>query len=155
MISADSAHTGWESLAHHEALIASPAYGPFVTLLTTFATPALIHSTVTVPPAAVVEWITVTLTADADHGSHVARAGALKDALHGVPGFKGIDSATVIENERAIVSLVGWDSVQAHDDWRSSQTPELTEKLLAVYQGKDVAAVSMWHVVVKGEAGPA
>jgi len=146
---------GWETLAHHKRLVASPEYGPFVEEISAFASLSRIHAPLTVPSgAAVVEWVSFTLAPDTDRVGFVGRARVLEDELRGARGFHGVSSAGVIENESAVVALVGWDSVQAHEDWKKGQHPDVTKRLLDVFQGKDVANASVWHVVVDGEAGP-
>jgi hypothetical protein len=87
---------GWEILAHHESLVASLEYGPFVEEISMFASLSRIHAPLTVPSGAVVEWITFTLVPDAERVGFVGRARVLKDELRGTQSFHSVSSASVI-----------------------------------------------------------
>ncbi|KAF8544694.1 hypothetical protein BDD12DRAFT_872430 [Trichophaea hybrida] len=132
----------WDSIASQEAHIASPAYGSFIAGVRSFCEPLAVRSKLEVPKAKVVEWATIYLKPETDKDEWVKGVEALKAVLEGAP---------IMENERAYVVLIGWDSKEAHLDWKKGLGEDDATKGMAMFRSSGVARVELSHVEVGGE----
>ncbi|KAI2602899.1 uncharacterized protein GGS25DRAFT_525925 [Hypoxylon fragiforme] len=147
----------WDSLSSHHAFQASAAYAPFLAQLTPHSggPVKVLHAELTPHPptvldnaegagkSAVAEVLFAYFDPAADTAAPLAAAQELAAGLRaaGFPGLSGesafgwtVEADVEYEGQptRALVSLVGWDSVQAHKDARAT---EAYGKLIADFRG--------------------
>lgn len=101
--------------------------------------------------APVTEWCTVYLKADADREAWAKKLDVLEEVVaRTAAGYKGMAKGWIVENERAMTILVGWESREAHQEWKST-CDEAGKALTEVFRTKEVEKVTMFHVKVEGE----
>ncbi|KAI5121478.1 hypothetical protein M0805_003934 [Coniferiporia weirii] len=119
----------WQSLAHHAAFQASEIYVPFVAGVSAFAqaVDAILHVPLRPYPAALAftapltEVVTATLrpTSTLDEFEET-----LAGALASIPGLARCSYGTTLENDKQVVLVNGWDSMDARHTVLSSETAQ-------------------------------
>ncbi|KAI1767205.1 hypothetical protein GGR53DRAFT_147150 [Hypoxylon sp. FL1150] len=152
----------WDAVESHYAFRSSPGYGAFMSEITSLtAGPATAH-----PPAvldsgktAVAEMLLTYFAPEADAAKNKAAALTLVSGLTGA-GFAGINGESAVgwtvekdvaykgEKTRALVILIGWDSVEAH---RKARATDVYGKLVADFQGaaEGLKGFDISHVTTK------
>lgn len=110
----------------------------------------VVRSKLEIPNAKVVEWATIYLKPETDKDEWVKGVEALREVLEGAP-HRGLNSGWVMENERAYVVFIGWDSKEAHLDWKKGLGEDNAAKGMAMFRSSGVARVELSHVEVGGE----
>ncbi|EXJ78459.1 hypothetical protein A1O1_08859 [Capronia coronata CBS 617.96] len=159
----------WESVGHHEKFIASATYKPFTEELGTYLTgpPRLYHVHFDPHPPAVAlvddgpiatEFITVYFPPDySAEDEKTFREVNMKNLLAAVAenakGFKDSASGWVVEEldlpdgsgkAKVFVALAGWESVQAHLNFRETQS--FKDNIHWLRGAKDLKTLAVFHV---------
>ncbi|CAD6573718.1 MAG: hypothetical protein ASARMPREDX12_006216 [Alectoria sarmentosa] len=133
-----STPTDWDSLDHHKQFIGSPTYGPFAKHLMTIVDGPLtmLHANFAPhPPTAalgtaspVTEVLTFYFEGENDGFDSKLRQ-FIKVISDNAEGFKAASGGWVIEDVeykgkkgKAYVAILGWESVEAHMNFRETQT---------------------------------
>lgn len=125
--------------------MSTSTYGPFISQITSFSEPSLIHASVQAPSAPCIEWVTVTLKPETDKQEWVKGLDALKEVL----GERQISAGWVTENERAFVVLIGWENKEEHMEWKGRLSEQEVTKAMAMFRSEGVSRVDMCHVGVE------
>ncbi|KAG1761831.1 hypothetical protein EDD22DRAFT_847446 [Suillus occidentalis] len=140
----------WDSLAHHQAVMASPSYGSVLeTLKPAFGGPSKMHHVIfNDHPIALEQPVTEVLLITLKDPSHRAEVfdilGKISDQTK-----KMIVFGPTLEDENTIIVVGGWESVEAH--WKTVANPEPKAAIerLFVLVNKD----HLFHSALRSYAG--
>jgi heme-degrading monooxygenase HmoA len=105
---------------------------------------------VTVAKAPVIEWCTVTVSTEMDTKEWEKGLEDVKRALEGAEGYYGISTGWTVEMARTYQLLLGWESKEAHLNWKQKLSPEEAAKAMAMFRS-GVDKVTLSHVKLEGE----
>lgn len=140
----------WDSLAHHQAVMTSPSYGPLLEeLKPAFGGPSkMYHVIFNDHPIALEQPVTEVLLITLKDPSHRAEVfdiiGKISDQTK-----KMIVFGPALEDENTIIVVGGWESVEAH--WKTVANPEPKAAIerLFVLANKD----HLFHTALHSYAG--
>lgn len=134
-------------------MMATPEYGPFVgELLKWSSPPSLFHAALSPHPPTPAFTSPVTEVAKLYVGPELSKEDWLKrfakfeEGLKVAPGYKAHSSGWSVEDEKCYVLAIGWESVEAHFEWKKTEGGSTSINHLR----NGLEKSEMWHIRDEG-----
>ncbi|KAG1733519.1 hypothetical protein EDB19DRAFT_1830903 [Suillus lakei] len=140
----------WDSLAHHQAVMASPSYAPLLEVLKpAFGGPSKMHHVIfNDHPIAFQQPVTEVLLITLKDPSHRAEVFDILSKLSDLTK-KMLVFGPTLEDGNVIILVGGWSSVEAHWETVANPEPKAAIDRLFVLANKD----HLFHVALRSYAG--
>lgn len=143
---------GWDSADVAKKLYRTAPYSALVGKVNKFASPSLLRAAAEIPDAPVIEWLTLHIEHNTPRDEWAKGVDKLRELLEDTAagkGYKGLGAGWSQMSEHEFVVLVGWESKEAHTEWKSGLDSKQAEAGLVLFR-KGVKSVKMVHVAIEG-----